>query len=186
MIRMERTQTTCQMGKLGMPSKRQITYRPINWLTLPLLVGIQLALVLIGHSVGGVYGMIASGILFAGYAFVSRRIILSGYYRGMKCLHAKAFDAAILSFRECADFLAEHQWIDRFRVVTMLSASAISFREMCLCNLAFTLTRDQKIDEATRAYQEVLLEFPGSLLASTSLESIELIRNTKQLETEKV
>ncbi len=63
--------------------------------------------------------------------------IARAHRRGMRLYRSQQYAAAIQSFGESYDFFARHEWIDRFRAITMMSPSAISYREMALCNIAF-------------------------------------------------
>jgi hypothetical protein len=58
--------------------------------------------------------------------------------RGMRLYRSQPYAAAIQAYGESYDFFARHEWIDRFRAITMMSPSAISNREMGLCNIAFS------------------------------------------------
>jgi hypothetical protein len=59
--------------------------------------------------------------------------------------------------------------VDRYRAVVMLSSSAWSYREMALANRAFCLGQTGRGQEAMRAYEDMLLEFPQSALAGPAL-----------------
>ena len=54
-----------------------------------------------------------------------------------------------------------------------MSASAMSYREMALCNIAFCYSQIGKGMKAIEYYQRVLKEFPNSGLAQSALRMIE-------------
>ena len=58
----------------------------------------------------------------------------------------------------------------------MMSASAISYREMALCNIAFCYSQLGDGQKAESYYRRALDEFPNSALAVAALRMIESVR----------
>ena len=55
----------------------------------------------------------------------------------------------------------------------MMSASAVSFREMALLNIAFAHSQIGKGEKAKEYYQRTLSEFPSSSMANAALRMID-------------
>jgi hypothetical protein len=86
-------------------------------------------------------GTILGAAAYLTYSLGSRMLISRAHRRGMRLYRSQQYAAAINAYKESYDFFARHTWIDRFRAITMMSASAISYREMALCNIAFCYSR---------------------------------------------
>lgn len=83
------------------------------------------------------------------------------------------FDGAIAHFEKAAAFFERHEWIDRFRWITILSVSAPSLRELSLINLGFCHAMAGNKEQSKRSYQHALETYPQSLLAKEALRMIE-------------
>lgn len=70
-------------------------------------------------------------------------------------------------------FFRRHAWLDRWRPVIMLSASAISYREMALLNIGFFNAQLGRKAAAKAAYGRLLDEFPESQIGKQTLRMIE-------------
>ena len=68
-----------------------------------------------------------------------------------------------------------YKWIDRFRSIVLMSPSAVSYREMALCNVAFCYTQIGNGERAKEVYRRTLAEFPESGMAAASLRMLESI-----------
>ena len=148
--------------------------KQISWLgALPQLVALGLAMLagflIVRNSNGTFFG----AAVYLGYSFGSRMLIARDHRRGMQLVRGLEFEAAIPEFENSYKFFAKNSWIDRFRSVVLMSASAMSYREMALCNIAFCYSQLGKGIEAVEYYQRALKEFPNSGLAQSALRMIE-------------
>jgi tetratricopeptide (TPR) repeat protein len=91
---------------------------------------------------------------------------------GMKLLMQGKFREAIPHFEESYSFFSRHEWVDRWRYLILLTSSAISYREMALCNIAFAYGQAGDGLKCKEYYERALSEFPQSALARTSLNMI--------------
>ena len=79
------------------------------------------------------YGAITYLILSQGL----RRILAKEHRKGMTEVKREEFDKAIPHFEMSYDFFKEHDWVDKYRFLTLFSASKMSYKEMALNNIAF-------------------------------------------------
>lgn len=56
----------------------------------------------------------------------------------MRLAKQQAFREAIDKFQRSYGFLEKYPWLDKYRFITMLDSSARSYREMALCNIAYS------------------------------------------------
>lgn len=115
---------------------------------------------------------IVGSLFFIACSKISKRLLVGRHQQGMRLVRAGQFQAAIGHFQASYDFLSGHAWIDRWRCLTLLSASAMSFREMALCNIAFCCSQIGDGRSAKAYYERALREFPGSGLATAALNLI--------------
>ena len=107
------------------------------------------------------------------YSFGSRAILLKNHRRGINLIKLNSYQEAINEFRLSYEFLTRYSWLDKYRFVTMLASSAISYREMALCNIAYSYARLHEMNAAREAYRRAIREFPESEGAKDGLEYIE-------------
>lgn len=107
------------------------------------------------------------------YALVSRRLIAGHHRSGCRAFRRGELDTAISEMEASYAFFQRRPWLDRFRSLTMLSASAMSYRELALLNIGFFQAQAGRKDESKAAYQRVVAEFPRNLVGAQTLKMIE-------------
>ena len=115
--------------------------RQIAWLSLLLQLGIFLLLVGIAHLLGAPDALIAGAIAYLAASLILRSMIPLHHRRGIRLYRKERFAEAVPHFFKSYDFFARHAWVDRWRALTMLSPSRISYREMALLNAACCLAQ---------------------------------------------
>ena len=147
--------------------------RQVAWLSvLPQLVLLFLLMALAGAlniSSPAVVGAIA----YLTLSFALRLLVPRAHRKGIRLFKQERFAEAVPCFKDSYEFFSRHAWIDRWRAITMLSSSRISYREMALVNVAFCLGQSGQQQEAIAKYRRVLQEFPESKLAETALRMME-------------
>jgi hypothetical protein len=118
-------------------------------------------------------GVVWGAAIYLAYSFASRSLLARAHRRGVRLSRNQQFAAAIPAHQASYDFFARHAWLDRYRAITMMSASAMSYREMALCNIAFAYTQIGEGAKAKQFYQRALSEFPGSTMAAAALRMID-------------
>lgn len=126
---------------------------------------------LINPEAGIFWGMIA----FVVCAFALREFIARAHRAGIRLTKQQRFEEAIPKFQESLAFFNRHPWVDQFRSLTLLSSSAMSYREMGLANIAFCYTQIGQGDEARRYYQKCLQQYPNSGLAMSALRMLDSV-----------
>lgn len=95
----------------------------------------------------------------------------------MKAIKQKDFKTASEYFSQSADFFTKNKWLDKYRAVTLLSASKMCYREMALCNIAFCYAQTMQPEKAKALYEQILEEYPDNGIAYYSLSSINTFSN---------
>lgn len=112
------------------------------------------------------YGASAYPIL----SFVLKYSIPLSHRAGMQLVRQEQFAKAIPLFEKSLAFFEHYQWIDKFRYITLLSSSKMTYKEMALCNIAFCYSQTNNKDQAREYYSRVLSEFPENGLAKAALK----------------
>lgn len=129
--------------------------------------------------VGETWGVTVGFLLFIAYTILARRLIARDQIRGMKLLHKGEHQEALACFERSYDFFSEREWIDRFRAFTMMTPTALCYREMALCNIAYCHGQMGEGAKLKATLRRTLDEFPENPLALAGLRSFEAIENSK-------
>ncbi|MCI0491167.1 MAG: tetratricopeptide repeat protein [Blastocatellia bacterium] len=111
------------------------------------------------------YGVAA----YLAYSFGSKAMLLSHHRQGISLINQESFQEAIRAFQASYARFSRWPWLDRFRFLTLLDSSAISYREMALCNIAYCYLRLGQTEQAQEYYRKALSQFPESELAELGL-----------------
>lgn len=151
--------------------------RKSSWLSLIPQLLILFALAVLSWQIfspddfwrGSVWGP----VVYLLYSFGSKSILLQHHRRGIQFARLNRHDDAIREFESSYQFLTRHEWVDRFRFITMLDSSAVSYREMALCNIAYSYAQLGDYLPALQYYQRALEQFPESDQAKEGVRHIE-------------
>lgn len=105
-------------------------------------------------------------------ALALRRLVPRDHRRGIKLVKQEKFAEAISSFEKSVEFFRRNSWVDKFRYLTILSSSQMSFREMGLCNIAFCYHKIGEGAKAIEFYRRALDTYPESGLAKAALRRL--------------
>jgi tetratricopeptide (TPR) repeat protein len=110
------------------------------------------------------------------YGYSSRMLLLRYHKRGISLIKVGSYRDAIREFHLSYDFLNQHSWLDTYRVITMLDLSAVPYREMALCNIAYLHVQLNELSVALQHYKDALQQFPESEMAKNGIEHIQSAR----------
>ncbi|WP_407404818.1 hypothetical protein [Chryseobacterium sp.] len=116
-------------------------------------------------------------------SFGSRKILAKYHNKGMQLTKAEKFIEAIECYERSAEYFKNYSWIDKYRFITLFSASNMSYREMALNNIAFCYSQIGNGMKSKYYYEKTLLEFPNSILAKTALNMINSAQNIENNRT---
>ncbi len=101
-----------------------------------------------------------------------RNTITHNQRKGMTLTKAEKYPQAIDEFKKSYAFFRKYAWIDKYRYMTLLSSSRISYTEMALVNIAFCYTQSGNAELSKEYYQKALQLFPDSGMAQSALNMI--------------
>lgn len=114
-------------------------------------------------------------LTYLGLSFFLRNFIAKDHREGMRLVKKENFQEAIEKFERSVAFFAKNKWIDRYRFLTLLSSSKMTYKEMGLCNIAFCYSQTNQGEKAKAYYERALKEFPKNGLAIAGLRMLKSI-----------
>ena len=147
--------------------------RQIAWLSLLPQFLFALLLIFLYHQLRfpdpPFYGLVSYLII----SFSLRTFIPHSHNKGMKLVKKDNFAEAIPFFERSYVFFTKNNWVDKYRFITLLSSSAMTYREMSLTNIALCYAQLGDDSKAREYYQITLQEFPKSEIAKSGLNLLE-------------
>ena len=156
-------------------AKSTPTIRVIHWPSVVLQV-LFLALLIQILSWAGItkpLPFIVGPIIFLLLSFGMRYWLGRDHQLGMKSIRMEQFHAAFDHFQESVNFFEKYPWVDRFRALTLFSASRMCFREMGMVNMAYCYGQMGRGEEMEKLYREVAKQYPDNPIARTVLDMID-------------
>jgi len=109
----------------------------------------------------------------------SLKIILTGDHRqGIKSVKQGKFAEAIPFYQKSAAYFSGNAWVDKYRFLTMLSSSKMTYREMGLCNIAFCYSQLGDGAKAREFFEQALKDYPENGIATSALKMLDSADNT--------
>jgi tetratricopeptide (TPR) repeat protein len=105
--------------------------------------------------------------------FSLRNLVAKSHRKGIALLKKNNFEQAIVYFQKSVNFFEKNPWVDKYRYLTLLSASRMTYREMGLCNIAFSLSQSGRAAEAKEIYIQVLKQYPENGIATAALNMMQ-------------
>lgn len=148
------------------------TIRKVAWSALiPQLLFIAV-LTGIAYLLNPEYALILGAALYILLSFLARTVVGKNHLKGIHLTAEKDYSNAILEFQKSYEFFKKYPWMDKYRYITLLSASAIPYGEMALNNIAYCYAELGDGPNALKYYKLTLKEYPDSVIAKIGLESL--------------
>lgn len=155
--------------------------RQTAWISaLPQVVVLGL-LVLIWYVIQPKQAFLFGAITYLFLSISLRFFIPHNHRKGMDYVKNQNFDTAIIEFKKSYAYFTKHALIDKYRYLTMLSSSRMSYREMALNNIAFCYGQLGNGIEAKNYYEKTLQEFPDSGIAKAGLNMLNASNSINQV-----
>lgn len=160
-------------------SKNVPTIKKIGWLSLiPQMMVIAL-LMFLWYLIKPEIAMIAGAVTYLALSFTLRNTLTKQHRMGMRSVLKGQFQEAIPYFQKSYDFFTNNEWLDKYRYLTILSSSKISFKEMALVNIAYCYGQMGDGTRCRAFYEKALIEFPDSAIAATALNMLDAVKQAQ-------
>ena len=149
------------------------TVRQTNWYSIIPHIGVMWVVILIWQQIDSVDSFLFGAVTYLILSFSLRNLIPRDHRKGIRNNNQENFLAAIKNFEKSYVFFKKYEWIDKYRFLTLLSSSKMSYREMALANIGFCYSQIGDGIKSKAYYERTLKEFPESGLAKSALKMIE-------------
>jgi Tetratricopeptide repeat. len=157
------------------------TIRQLSWLSvIPQLIVIGL-LIFLYHLANFDQPFIFGALTYSLLALGLRNLIAKNHRQGMRLVKQQKFVDALPYFEKSVDYFAKNNWVDKYRYLTLLSSSKMTYKEMGLCNIAFCYSQTGNGQKAKEYYEQALREFPENGLAIAALNMLKSVDNKAQV-----
>jgi tetratricopeptide (TPR) repeat protein len=155
-----------------MASKKPIV-RQIAWLSLLPQIPLIAFFVVFARLIGFQNYVLAGATIYLSISILLRFGVPFHHRKGIALFKKGSYIEAIPFFEKSYAFFKRNKWIDKYRYITLLSSSRISYTEMALLNIAFCYGQSGDGKKSKEYYQKALIEFPESEIAKASLQMFE-------------
>jgi len=157
------------------------TIGQLSWLSvIPQLIVIGL-LIFLYHLANFDQPFIFGALTYSLLALGLRNLIAKNHRQGMRLVKQQKFVDALPYFEKSVDYFAKNNWVDKYRYLTLLSSSKMTYKEMGLCNIAFCYSQTGNGQKAKEYYEQALREFPENGLAIAALNMLKSVDNKAQV-----
>ncbi|WP_271856364.1 tetratricopeptide repeat protein [Patiriisocius marinus] len=153
-------------------SSKVPTVKQTNWISIIPHLIIMGTIILIWHQFNPEKAFLFGAMTYLVISFSLRNLIPKDHRNGIKKNNDEKFKDAIPDFEKSYAFFKKYEWIDKYRFITLLSSSKMSYREMALANIGFCYSQIGDGIKSKEYYERTLKEFPGSGLAKSALKMI--------------
>ena len=157
--------------------KRLPTIRQIDWVSVILQIVPFGLIAMPFYSANLPSWWLRSAAVYLLLTLVLHASIPRYHRKGIAFINQGNYVEAIDWFEQSYAFFQKNIWIDRYRYLVLLSISAISYREMALCNIAFLWGQLGDGVQSMHYYQQALIEFPNSVIANSGLRLLKSMEN---------
>ena len=160
----------------NVPTIRQLS--GLSLITQFLVIGL---LIYLYYCAGFDEPFIFGALTYSFLALCLRNLIAKKHRLGMRLVKQRKFADALPYFEKSVDYFTKNNWVDKYRYLTLLSSSKMTYKEMGLCNIAFCYTQTGNGQKAKEYYEQALKEFPENGLATAGLNIIKSVANSSQI-----
>ena len=124
------------------------------------------------------FAFLLGAITYSVLALSLRNFIAKNHRQGFQLVEQHKFAEAIPMFEKSVYFFTQHAWVDKYRFLTLLSSSKLTYKEMGLCNIAFCYSQTNNGQKAKEYFELILKEFPNNGMAITGLRMLNSMTQT--------
>lgn len=143
--------------------------RQVAWISIIPQLILMGMLIFVCHLLKLSNPFLFGALIYLILSFGLRTLFARDYRQGMKLVKQHQFENAIPFFEKSIAFFTRKAWVDKYRFLTLLSSSKMTYKEMGLCNIAFCYGQTNNGQKAKEFYEKALQEFPENGIATAGL-----------------
>ncbi|MFN7045372.1 MAG: tetratricopeptide repeat protein [Flavobacterium sp.] len=130
-------------------------------------------LLLVFHQISSENAVLYGAVTYLSISYILRNFIPKSHRKGLSLYNENRFLEGIDSFQKSYDFFCQHNYLDKYRYLLLLSSSKMGYKEMALNNIAFGYSQIGDGKKAKEYYERLLVEFPKNGIAKVALKMID-------------
>lgn len=146
------------------------------WISIIPQIGVMILLFGLYYLIGLKEFILYGTLTYLLFSYSLRVFVPKSHRKGIKLMKEKKFEIAILNFENSYNFFVKNNWIDKYRYLTLLSSSKMTYREMALCNIAFCYGQIGNGKMMKEYYKKTLVEFPENSIAYSAIKAIDSLK----------
>ncbi|MFN0204053.1 MAG: tetratricopeptide repeat protein [Bacteroidia bacterium] len=156
------------------------TVKQVAWISIVPQLAVMALIMLIWYQFEKANFVAYGALTYLLISQVLRRTIPNEHRKGMTKVRREQFEEAIPHFENSYEFFKKHDWIDKYRFLTLLSSGKMSYKEMALNNIAFCYGQIGNGKTSKAYYERTLKEFPESGIAKAGLRLLNSMSNENE------
>ncbi len=145
------------------------TVRQIAWISILPHLCVMAVLMYIAYLLDFKEFIFVGAFAYLLLSILLRNLLGKEHRKGVALFKKEQFLEAIPYFEKSYNFFKRNDWIDKYRYITLLSSSKMTYKEMALNNIAFCFGQAGDGVKAREFYERTLREFPESGMAKAGL-----------------
>jgi tetratricopeptide (TPR) repeat protein len=147
--------------------------RQVAWISIiPQLILMGL-IVLACYRSGASNPFMYGALIYLAISYGLKTSLAKDHNRGVQLTKQHSYVEAIPFFEASYKYFTAHPWMDKYRYITLLSSSKMCYREMALCNIAFSYSQVGDGKKAAEYYRKTLESFPDNGMAQAGLRMLD-------------
>lgn len=143
-----------------------------NWASIVIQIVTIAVLALLWHAANVNTPLLNGALTYYIFSLCLRTWVPRSHRKGIEFIKNEEWENAISSFENSYTFFQKHRWVDKYRYLTLLSSSRLSYREMALNNIAFCYSQAGNRIKSREYYHRIQQEFPSSNTDTLPLQSL--------------
>lgn len=146
-------------------------FKDINWLSVLTQVIAIVLFSLLWYRLNTNNPLLNGALSYYALSLVLRTLVPRNHRRGINEIKNERYEDAISSFEKSYAFFSKFGWLDKYRLLLLLSSSKMSYKQMALNNIAFCYSIKGDRLKSIEYYHRIMTEFPKQKM-SESLDAV--------------
>lgn len=135
-------------------------FKDINWLSVLIQVVAIALFSLLWYKLDTNNPILNGALSYYALSMVLRTLVPRNHRKGISEIKNERYEEAITSFEKSYAFFSKFPWLDKYRLLILLSSSKMSYKQMALNNIAFCYSIKGDRLKSIEYYHRIMTEFP--------------------------
>jgi tetratricopeptide (TPR) repeat protein len=131
-----------------------------NWVSVLMQVIVIALFSLVWQKLSTGNPLLNGALSYYALSIVLRTLVPRNHRKGINEIKKERYEEAIPSFEKSYAFFSKFSWLDKYRLLVLLSSSKMSYKQMALNNIAFCYSIKGDRLKSIDYYHRIMTEFP--------------------------